>query len=93
MTDGAAFIAAAACRELGFAPQRDVLIVGYDNYWLDCEERKWEKVAPLATADKRSMQMGRELVELAVARREGRLPASPVHRLVKPDLVVITTRR
>jgi len=55
---------AAALRKLGLVPQKDVLITGYDNFWEDLPERKWETTRPLATADKQNMEIGRRLVRL-----------------------------
>lgn len=88
LADGQAYAAAAACRRLGLVPDRDVLIVGYDNVWREAAEGHYEDSGPIATVDKRNRAIGRELVTL--------LLSSPVasagqveHRLVEPELVVI----
>jgi DNA-binding LacI/PurR family transcriptional regulator len=86
-SDGCVPFVAAACRILGKEPQRDVAIVGYDNYWADIVERRWEPTAPLATVDKQNERLGAALAELLVERREGRLPDAPQHRLVEAKLV------
>jgi DNA-binding LacI/PurR family transcriptional regulator len=76
----------AACRLLGMVPNQRVVVVGYDD-WVDNEEREWEPAIPLATVDKRNADVGREAVRLLIERVEGKLPASPQIRLVKPRLV------
>lgn len=62
--------AAAALRKLGIKPQQDVLITGYDHFWDDLPERRWENTPPLATADKRNIDIGRQLVALLTKPRE-----------------------
>lgn len=87
--DGQAIIAAAALRVLGKEPGRDVLLVGYDNIWSGCLERKWESAMPAATVDKCNSQIGQELVRLLMDRVEGRLPQEPQRRIVPSRLVVL----
>lgn len=79
---------AGACRLLGKKPNQDIAIVGYDNYWAEVVERKWEATQPLATVDKCNAQMGRALVEILLKRRSDALPSAPEHRLVPPRFVV-----
>jgi len=88
LTDGASFPITAACRLLGKEPNRDVTIVGYDNYWQDSPHRQWEPAGPAATVDKLNLDLGRELMNLLLARAEGKLPAEPQLRLIKPELRV-----
>lgn len=90
VSDGLAMSAAAACRLHGLEPQRDIAIVGYDNYWADVPERRFEPTIPLATVDKDNLEIGRQLVELLLARARGELPPAPQHRLVSPHLVLPT---
>lgn len=87
-SDGETFAVAAACRLLGVVPGKDVLIVGYDNYWRECWERDLELATPLATVDKHNAGIGEELVSLLVDRIEGRLPPQPQTRVVPPQLVI-----
>lgn len=87
-TDNDYFGVAAACRLCGKEPQQEVLIAGYDNYWVDDEKRAYEPTVPVATIDKRNKEMGTALVQLLADRVEGRLPEGPQRRLVKPALRV-----
>lgn len=87
-SDGSFAPVAAACRLLGATPGKEVDIVGYDNYWLESWEHKVEAAGPLATMDKQNIQIGTELVNLLVDRIEGKLPAEPQVRVVRPKLVL-----
>ena len=89
ISDGEAYMLAAACRVLRRDPVKELPIVGYDNYWADSPERPWTAdYKPTATVDKRNLIWGRELVELLLARIAGSLPTEPQHRLVTPELVL-----
>lgn len=88
VSDGPVFALAAACRMLGKTPQEDVLLVGYDNYWRDLLPVRPEKTVPLATVDKRNVEIGRALVDLLERRAAGELPPEPQHRDIEPELVV-----
>lgn len=87
-SDGETFAVAGACRLLGAEPGKDVLIVGYDNYWREAWERNLEPATPLATVDKHNAGIGRELVQLLMDRIEGKLPAEPQVRVVTPQMLV-----
>jgi len=87
ISDGPYFALAAACRLLGLEPQKDIAIVGFDNYWQQLPERQWEPTVPLATVDKRNAEIGRKLVSLLLDRGEGSPAREPVHRLIRPELV------
>ncbi|MFP4029214.1 MAG: GntR family transcriptional regulator [Candidatus Brocadiia bacterium] len=78
-----------ASRLLGKEPQEDVLVVGYDNYWKDLPERKFESTPPAATMDKGNLEIGECLVELLEKRATGQLPAEPQQWTVEPELVVM----
>lgn len=91
-SDGLCPMLASACRLHGVEPGRDIAIVGYDNYWHDCTERRLEPFAPAATVDKRNADCGRALVELLLERVSGRLPDAPQRRVVKPELVICRNR-
>ena len=90
ITDGEVYVLAAACRLLGKEPDKDVFFVGYDHYWRDLLEleRTFERTTPLATVDKRNVQLGEALVQLLNERIEGRCDAAPQFRLLPPRLVV-----
>lgn len=87
-SDGHFFSLAAACRLLGRIPGKDLLIVGYDNYWKECYFRDFDPAIPAATVDKLNYNMGEEMVKLLLERRSGMLPESPQSRIMKPALVV-----
>lgn len=86
-TDSDYFGVAAACRLCGREPQKDILLVGYDDYWYHDEKRRFEPTVPLATIDKRNETMGQELVNLLEDRVEGRLAEGPERRIVMPHLI------
>ena len=88
-TDGHIPFVAAACRLLGREPNRNVALVGYDNYWPDLQERQWEATPPLATVDKENFRAGEEMVNLLLKRKEGLLDAAPQRRLIAPRLVIV----
>ncbi|HCE42585.1 MAG TPA: hypothetical protein DET40_03455 [Lentisphaeria bacterium] len=81
------FPAAAACRFFNKVPGRDILLVGYDNTWQECEERQWESSVPAATVDKRNFQIGGEMIDLLMARINGKLPSKPQLVKIKSQLV------
>lgn len=91
-TDSDVYGAAAACRLLGRTPNQDVALVGYDNYWDNCEERRFESITPLATVDKLNFEVGENLVRLLLDRVENRLPLSPQRRVVSPQMIVVEAR-
>ena len=70
-------------------PNKEILIVGYDNMWEDLVSRKWESVPPVATVDKKNLEIGRELMNLLQQRIEGTLPPEGQHRVIKPELIIL----
>jgi DNA-binding LacI/PurR family transcriptional regulator len=86
--DGVLASTAAACRLFGITPQREVLLVGYDNFWPDDARRNFEPIIPAATVDKQNQVIGEQLVDLLLARAGGKLGESAEHRLVQPKLIV-----
>ena len=88
VSDGHSDIVADACRCFGKVPNRDVAIVGYDNYWADLPEVP-SATAPLATVDKLNIESGTQLVRLLLDRGAGRLPAAPQRVVVAPRLVIV----
>jgi DNA-binding LacI/PurR family transcriptional regulator len=93
-TDGEIPFTASACRICGMKPNEDVLLAGYDNYWLDLapELLDREPCPPLATIDKRNAEIGRAMVTLLRDRRSGQLTEAPVSRSVAPVLVTDLVR-
>jgi DNA-binding LacI/PurR family transcriptional regulator len=86
--DGVLPSIAAACRLFGIIPNRDVLFVGYDNFWPDNPRRRFEPTIPAATVDKRNRIIGEELVRLLLDRCGGKLGESAEHRVVWPKMLV-----
>ncbi len=87
VTDGSHCATAAACRELGFEPGKDLLIAGYDNYWSVDENRAFESSVPAVTVDKRVDKVGAAFLEIISDRADGVLDADPKQIFVKPDLI------
>jgi DNA-binding LacI/PurR family transcriptional regulator len=69
-------------------PNRDVLLVGYDNMWDDMETRQWEPMGPVATVDKKNLAIGAELMVLLKQRMDGELFEKGQRRLVSPELII-----
>ena len=88
-SDGEVPVIASACRILRRAPNVDIAIVGYDNYWAEAETTPKDATAPLATVDKDNFRIGEELVRLTIARAQGELPGEPVRRVIAPRLVIL----
>ncbi|WP_438479358.1 GntR family transcriptional regulator [Oleiharenicola lentus] len=90
-SDSVFFPLAAACRQLGLKPGEDIDLVGYDNNWRESVYRTWESAAPLATVNKNNLNLGHELADLLVARAEKKLPAKKQHKLIAPELVIVSS--
>lgn len=88
VTDGPVATIVAGLKLLGREPNRDIAIVGYDDYWDECLECVFEDTPPLATVNKRNVEIGRELVKMLLDRRDGKLPSEPQRRMVTPVLKV-----
>jgi DNA-binding LacI/PurR family transcriptional regulator len=88
VSDGLVFDVAAACRLLGKDPQREIAVVGYDNYWMGTSERRYEAFTPPATVDRNLHEVGRVLVALALDRAEGRAGRDPRVQTVPQRLVI-----
>jgi len=86
-SDWEASFVAAACRALGKEPNRDVMIMGFDNKIESNPWMKFEPVRPMATLDKHNTQLGRMLCDTLFERIAGVLPPEPVLRMMKMDLV------
>ncbi len=87
-SDGDVAAAAGALKLLGRTPGQDVLIAGYDNYWADRADHRFEPTAPDVTVDKHNDQIGAALVQLLLDRVHGKLPDAPQVRLITPELIV-----
>lgn len=87
-TDGEICTMASVCRLYGKAPNKDVALVGYDNYWSDGWSTR-ETIKPLATVDKRNYQMGVEMVRLLQQRINGELPPQPECRVLQPEFITL----
>ncbi len=79
----------AACRLLNKVPGKDILLAGYDNTWQEFEERQWEESVPVATVDKRNFEIGGEMINMIMARIEGKLPEEPQLVKIKPHLITL----
>ncbi len=89
ISDKFIFPLTAACRDLfDLDVTRDILITGYDNYWSDSHLKRWDPARPFATVDKHNFELGGELIKLISGRINSEITGKPVHRLVKPELIV-----
>ncbi len=89
LTDGHVPAVIAACRLLGKRVPEDVAIVGFDNYWADVPERRFEATSPWASVDKHNHDIGQAMVELLLSRLTEQTPTPPQLRVMKTDLVVL----
>jgi len=78
----------AALRVHGKLPNRDVMVVGYDNMWEDIPDKEWEPLGPAATVEKKNLEAGRELMALLQERIEGKIFEQGQRRVVVPELVI-----
>ena len=88
VTDPDVLVLASALRELGREPQRDILLVGYDNYLDQAWESALESTRPAATVDKDNLAIGAAMVDLLQRRISGELPAG-VQRLRHRSRLVV----
>lgn len=68
ITDSDAIAITAAIRRCGLQPDVDIDVVGYDDYWATCWERRLEDLPPRWTVDKGNAAIGRALVDLTLSR-------------------------
>ena len=86
-SDGEVSHLARACRLCGREPNRDVALVGYDNYWFDSHERAFEPgIRPLATVDKNNQDIGGMLI--GCLEKAGTVGDSSPPDLTPPRLVL-----
>ncbi len=92
-TDSLVSPTAAAVRSLGRVPNEDVLIAGYDNYYMDLSTYEYEPTRPCATVDKHNNLIGQTMVDLMVDRMLAGVKGKeePVIRYIRPDLVPVMT--
>lgn len=88
-SDWEAVIVGAACRAMGVEPNRDVLLMGFDNKVDSNPWKEFEASGPLATVDKHNTLLGRVLTDTLFERISGGLPPDPVLKLVRTDLVIL----
>lgn len=86
-TDGQVPAIHRALDALDLDPAARPLIAGYDNYWAQTPEARWEPRPPVATIDKDNLEIGAALAALLLATREGGTSSVTVHRQVAPRLV------
>ncbi len=90
-TDQHAFTVARALRRFHLEPNRDVVVVGYDNYAPYIEEHRLSDWLPAATVEKNDEQIGTTLVELCQQRCDTAAGHPPQRVTVAPSLVVYDT--
>lgn len=86
-TDVDAAAVGAACRLLGREPGQDLDVFGFDAYLADLPLRPLAEGMIQASVDRDNPAIGRALIELAIARSEGRLPEEPQQQFIRPSLV------
>ena len=87
-SDGMIGFFSAALRMHGKEPNKDVWLVGYDNMWDDLEFRQWEPLGPVATVDKKNLEIGHHLMSILKERIDGKIFKEAEHRIVKPELII-----
>jgi DNA-binding LacI/PurR family transcriptional regulator len=80
---------AAAMRELGLEPNRDIILAGYDNGSIEALPSPFAYERPAVTIDKHNERSAEDLAALVVARMDGTLPPEPQARIHANELVVI----
>jgi DNA-binding LacI/PurR family transcriptional regulator/DNA-binding transcriptional ArsR family regulator len=86
-TDPDVMVLAHALREHRREAQRDVDLVGYDNYAADHFMAGFEKTRPAATVDKDNLARGAAMADLLMQRLRGHLPPGPQHQRLAPRLL------
>jgi DNA-binding LacI/PurR family transcriptional regulator len=87
-TDGHVAMIASAMSKLGKVPNKDIWLVGYDDYWDQSPTAEFNATPPLASVDKRNFECGRQMSMLLHERLEGKLPSEPQVRLIKSTLSI-----
>ena len=87
LTDAHAYQVAAALRILKLEPNRDVVLVGYDNHVTHMPGMREDPASPIATIDKRTTEAAQMMVELLEQRIRGELPPEPQVRVCPHQLI------
>ena len=85
-SDGVLASTAAACRLFGITPNREVLLVGYDNFWPDDAPRKFSRRFRRRPSISRTKSSASNSLNCSW-RAGGKLGDSAEHRLVQPKLL------
>ena len=90
LSDDYTYYMSAACHIHRLQPNRDIAIVGYDNYWFNTDLKKFYDPVPLcATIDRCNRRVGWEMVNLLMQRADDELEPVPTHSQVEPELMVV----
>lgn len=87
ISDGTVPYLAAALRILGKDPEAGLPITGYDHYWADIRELRWEACPPIATVDKNNGSLGAEMVRVLDALVDGSLAGEPQEHVVPHSVI------
>jgi DNA-binding LacI/PurR family transcriptional regulator len=88
MSDGSIPYAARLSELCKLRPNRELAIVGYDNFYRHVTENRFQDTPPLATIDKRNDRLGRALADMAIDRIEHAGRSEPRSRTIDVDLVI-----
>ncbi|MBN8525126.1 MAG: GntR family transcriptional regulator [Planctomycetes bacterium] len=89
LNDPQAICLASACRKLGFAPNADVWLAGYDRSYPFAREWAFESCGPLVTVDKDNAGMARRLAELVLSAIDPLAPRQPERIACRPIVVPV----
>ena len=89
LNDDWAMPALAAIRDLGLVPNRDIVVVGYDNMTHGPRHDFLGNLTPAVTVDKHNERSSEDLAALIVARMDGTLPLEPQARIHAHEVVVL----
>ena len=79
----------AAIHDLGLDPDRDIIVAGYDNMPHGTGFDAFSRERPVVTVDKHNERTSRDMVELLLARMEGKLPPGPQARIHAHEVVEV----
>ena len=78
-----------AIRDMGLAPNRDILVAGYDNVRRDFTPEAVIPFRPAVTVNKHNERSAEDLAALVLARLDGTLPPEPQARIHEHEIVEI----
>ncbi len=81
--------ALAAIHDLGLAPNRDILVAGYDNMARGAGFDAFCPLRPDVTVDKHNERSAEDIAELLLARMAGTLPPEPQARIHVHEIVEV----